>query len=136
MEFIYFIAGVLVTGLIYGVILLRRVRIKLDETESSLQHTLNISSLRYVDIEDKLKELNSWVQDMKSEIEASSFESVGELTKRLGKVEQVMGEVKKSIDTLATRGENRYVEQNNEIMQLKTNFKALAQDPNFLNRYQ
>lgn len=135
MEILYFISGVLSVGILYGVKLLRTVKSSHTDLLARYQSQSNISSIRYGDLSDDLKTVEDLVMDISSKMEKDQYESMSEVNKRVSELEEfinvINGKVSDSNKSLTSTVSNNI----NEIQQLKSNLKALGQDPNFLNRY-
>ena len=135
MELLYFISGVLSVGILYGVKLLRTIKSSHTDLLARHQSQSNISSIRNADLDDQLDGLKLLIGDIQANMEKDQYAALSEINKRI-----------KELDTVAY-GNGSKIEQSNkvfnknvtdafnEIMQLKTNLKALSQDPNMLSRY-
>ena len=99
------------------------------------QSQSNISSIRNSEFKEKYRDLKLLIGDIQSSMEKDQYESLSEINKRI-----------KELDTVAYENLNKIQQSNqvfnknvtdafNEIGQLKTNLKTLAQDPNMLSRY-
>ena len=83
MEILYFIAGILSVGVIYGIILLRSVKLSHTDLLERHQSQSNISSIRYGDLSDDLKTLEDLVMDIQSNMEKDQYESLSEINGKL-----------------------------------------------------
>jgi len=135
MEILYFISGVLSVGILYGVKLLRMVKSSHTDLLARYQSQSNISSIRYEEFKQDFQDVNVLINDIQANMEKDQYESVSEINKRVSELEEfinvINGKVSDSNKSLTSTVSNNI----NEIQQLKSNLKALGQDPNFLNRY-
>ena len=135
MEILYFIAGILSVGVIYGIILLRSVKLSHTDLLERHQSQSNISSIRNADLDDQLDGLKLLIGDIQANMEKDQYAALSEINKRI-----------KELDTVAY-GNGSKIEQSNkvfnknvtdafnEIMQLKNTIKFMAQDPNMTSNY-
>ena len=75
MEILYFIAGILSVGVIYGIILLRSVKSSHTDLLARHQSQSNISSIRSVDVDEAIEDLRLLVNDIQSNMEKDQYES-------------------------------------------------------------
>ena len=135
MELIYFISGILTVGVVYGIILLRAV--KSSHTELLTRHQLqsNISSIRNADIDDAIDDLKLLVKDIQSNMEKDQYESLSEINRRINELDAVAYDNLEKLKFAGEANDRNFGKIFSEIQQLKQNFKALGQDPNFVSRY-
>lgn len=135
MELIYFISGILTVGVIYGVVLLRAVKSSHTDLLAKYQSQSNISSLRYGDLEEELKDLKLLIGDIQSKMEKDQYENLSEINKRIKELEVVAYKNTETIKQSNQVFNKNVTDAFNEITQLKQNVKILGQDPNMLSRY-
>jgi len=135
MELIYFISGILTVGVIYSIVLFKHIKSSHTELLSSFNKSSHISSARRADLRDEIEDIKTLIIDIQASMEKDQYESLSNINKRI-----------KELDTVAYENLNKIQQSNqvfnknitdafNEIGQLKTNLKTLAQDPNMLSRY-
>jgi predicted nuclease with TOPRIM domain len=135
MELLYYISGVLSVGLIYGVILLRNVKSSHTDLLARYQSQTNISSLREADKLGEIEDLKTLVRDIQSNMEKDQYENLSSVNKQLESLSNLANETKSKLGESNVVLNKNITDAFNEIMQLKTNLKALSQDPNMLSRY-
>ena len=135
MELIYFISGILTVGVIYGVVLLRAVKSSHMDLLAKYQSQSSISSLRYGDLEEELKDLKLLIGDIQSKMEKDQYENLSEINKRIKELEVVAYKNTETIKQSNQVFNKNVTDAFNEITQLKQNVKILGQDPNMLSRY-
>jgi len=135
MELLYFISGILSVGVLYGVILLRNVKSSHTDLLARLESQLNISSLREADKLGKIEDLNELVMDIQSNMEKDQYENLSSINKELESLSNLANETKSKLGESNAVLNKNITDAFNEIMQLKSNLKALSQDPNMLSRY-
>ena len=135
MELLYFISGILSVGIIYGIILLRTIKLSHDDLLARHQSQSNISSVRFSEMVDDMDSLNNLVRDIQSGMEKDQYENLAKINtdlqmvsglanatnNRLGEVNKVM--LKTTSDAFT------------QIQQLKTNLKQAIQGPNMTSQY-
>lgn len=135
MELLYFISGILSVGVIYGIKLLRSVKSSHTELLSSFNKSSHISSARRADLRDEIEDIKTLIMDIQSNMEKDQYESLGNINKRIKELDSVAYENLNKIQQSSQVFNKNITDAFNEIQQLKTNLKALAQDPNMLTRY-
>ncbi len=83
MEILYFIAGILSVGVVYGVTLLRSVKSSHTEMLERHQSQSNISSIRSIDVDEAIEDLRLLVNDIQSNMEKDQYESLSEINGKL-----------------------------------------------------
>ena len=135
MELLYFISGILSVGIIYGITLLRTIKLSHDDLLARHQSQSNISSVRFSEVVDDMDSLNNLVRDIQSGMEKDQYENLAKINtdlqmvsalanatnNRLGEVNKVM--LKTTSDTFT------------QIQQLKSNLKQAIQGPNMTSQY-
>lgn len=135
MELMYFISGILVTGIIYTTILLRKNQLNYRESLERLQSYQNISSLRFEEIREQVGETKIMMLDIQKDMEENSYDTVSNINKRLELLEKIEDATGKDLREFKSNTEIAFKQASGDIQTLKNNLKALGQDPNFLNRY-
>ena len=135
MELIYFISGILSVGVVYGVVLLRKVKSSHTDLLARYQSHSNISSIRYADIGKEVDEVIALIRDVQSNMEKDQYESLSEINKKVSKMDKLVSTIDKRVSTEGKLVDKNFRDIFNEIQQVKNTLKAMGQDPNFLSRY-
>tara|TARA_Y100000114_G_C11577760_1_gene239559 strand:+ start:50 stop:457 length:408 start_codon:yes stop_codon:yes gene_type:complete len=135
MELIYFISGILTAGIVYGANLLRHIKSSHTEILDKYQSQSNISSLRYSEMGEMVKEMKLYVNDIQDKLSKDSYT---ETTRLLGKIKDYSNElddVRSKLNKDINMTEKSFNKVFSDIQSLKNQIKALGEDPNFLSRY-
>mgnify|MGYP001276240305 FL=1 len=135
MELIYFISGILTAGIVYGANLLRHIKSSHTEILDKYQSQSNISSLRYSEMGEMIKEMKLYVNDIQDKLSKDSYT---ETTRLLGKIKDYSNElddVRSKLNKDINMTEKSFNKVFSDIQSLKNQIKALGEDPNFLSRY-
>lgn len=135
MELLFFISGVLSVAWLHGVFQIRKIQRKYTEVLASLQHTSNISSLRYGETNEKLDETNLYIQDVKSSLESDTYTGINDVGKRLTEFETSFKSVTDRNNNFINTTEGEVRKLYGEIQITQAMIRALKEDPNFNNRY-
>lgn len=131
MELLYFICGILTVGVVYGTVLLFKVKSSYHDALARLQHHQNISSIRNGDLNEKLGDMERLVLDIQSNMEKDQYENLSNINSRVDEIEQA---VKVNIERLRT-ADDVFRDIKGETQNLKLSVKKLGEDPNFVSRY-
>ena len=135
MELIYFISGILTAGIVYGANLLRHIKSSHTDLLDKYQSQSNISSLRYSEMGEMIKEMKLYVNDIQDKLSKDSYT---ETTRLLGKIKDYSNElddVRSKLNKDINMTEKSFNKVFSDIQSLKNQIKALGEDPNFLSRY-
>lgn len=135
MELLYFISGILSVGIIYGVILLRKVKFEHTELLNTFNKSSYISSTRRAELKEEVNDIKTMIIDIQSTMEKDQYESLSEIN---GKLRDgiLLAEANNRKISETTKVFNKNItDAFNEIQQVKRGLKALGQDPNMLSRY-
>jgi len=135
MELIYFISGILTVGIVYGVILLRSVKSSHTELLSSFNKSSYISSTRRAELREELEGIKVMIMDIQSNMEKDQYESLTGVNRRINELDAVAYKNLENLNLTRQTNDGSFGKIFNEIQQMKTNLKALGQDPNFVSRY-
>ena len=135
MEILYFIAGILSVGVVYGVTLLRSVKSSHTEMLARHQSQSNISSIRSIDVDEAIEDLRLLVNDIQSNMEKDQYESLSEINGKLRDGILLAEANNRKIADNAKVFNKNVTDAFTQIQQLRNNIKALGQDPNMLSRY-
>jgi len=132
MELLYFISGILTVGIVYSIVLLRKNQSSYADATARLQSHLNISSLRYEEMNEDLKAMEDLVMDLTSKMEKDQYSSVSEINKSIGEIKEMTNAMNVRISANQKIMETSISRTSTEINTLKNSFKQLGQDPNFI----
>jgi len=135
MELIYIISGILTVGIVYGVILLRSVKSSHTELLSSFNKSSYISSTRRAELREELEGIKVMIMDIQSNMEKDQYESLTGVNRRINELDAVAYKNLENLNLTRQTNDGSFGKIFNEIQQMKTNLKALGQDPNFVSRY-
>jgi|TARA_B110000211_G_scaffold95553_1_gene111415 hypothetical protein len=135
MEILFFISGVLSVAWLHGVFQVRKIQREYTEVLASLQHTSNISSLRYGETNEKLDETNLYIQDVKNTLGKDSYSGINELNLKLEEFETSFRTVTDRNNNFIGITEGEIKRIYGEIENTQAMIRALKEDPNFNNRY-
>ena len=132
MELLYFISGILSVGIAYSIVLLRKNQASYADATARLQSHLNISSLRYEEMNENLKAVEDLVMDLTSKMEKDQYASVSEINKKIGE----LGEMANAMNIRLSESNKVFTKNASDaftqIQSLKNTLKSLGQDPNFI----
>lgn len=135
MEILYFIAGILSVGIVYGITLLRSVKSSHTEMLARHQSQSNISSMRMSDVNEATEDLRLMVNDIQSNMEKDQYESLSEINGKLRDGILLAEANNRKIADNAKVFNKNVTDAFTQIQQLRNNIKALGQDPNMSSRY-
>lgn len=135
MEILFFISGILSVAWLHGVFQVRKIQREYTEVLASLQHTSNISSLRYGETNEKLDETNLYIQDVKDTLGKDSYSGINELNLKLEEFETSFRTVTDRNNNFIGITEGEIKRIYGEIENTQAMIRALKEDPNFNNRY-
>lgn len=135
MEILYFIVGIFSTTLTYSLYQLNNLKKRNKKILNKYQTHINISSIKYSEMEELVENNTQVMLNIQSCIEKSQFEDWVKINK---KIEKVSKDYYNNLDKIKLRDktyDQNFSKISSEIQQLKNNIKALGTDPNFLSRY-
>lgn len=135
MEILYFIAGILSVGIVYGITLLRSVKSSHTEILARHQSQSNISSIRNADLDDQLDSLKLLISDIQSNMEKDQYESLSEINGKLRDGILLAEANNRKIADNAKVFNKNVTDAFTQIQQLRNNIKALGQDQQGISRY-
>jgi len=135
MELLYFISGILTVGVVYGVVLLGKVKSSHTELLERYQSQSNISSIRESDFEVKIKDLNTLLLDIQGKMEKDQYASISEINERIKFLEGLITKNTQNINKSANTFNKDIAEAFSQINQLKRNLNKIGEDPNMVSRY-
>jgi hypothetical protein len=135
MEILYFIAGVLSVGVVYGITLLRSVKSSHTELLTRHQSQSNISSIRSIDVDEAIEDLRLLVNDIQSNMEKDQYESLSEINGKLRDGILLAEANNRKIADNAKVFNKNVTDAFTQIQQIRNNVKMLAQNPNMTSNY-
>ena len=133
MELLYFISGILTVGVVYGIVLLRKVRYSHTELLERYQSQSNISSIRESDFDVKIKDLNTLLLDIQGKMEKDQYASISEINERIKFLEGLISKNTQNTNNAANTFNKDIAEAFSQINQLKRNLNKIGEDPNMVN---
>ena len=135
MELLYFIGGILTVGVLYGLNLLRTVKLSHTELLARYQSQSNISSIQRVELEESLEDVRLMIIDIQKQMEKDQYENLSSINKRVSEMDKILSDVGVKITRMQDETENVVNRLASDIVTVRNNIKGLSEDPNFLNRY-
>ena len=135
MELIYFILGLLTAAVLYGVYLLHRVYKSHTEVLAHNQTVINHSSIEYAQTREELRELESYIQLVKENMEKDSYQSIVDLKKEVDLTSRLAMDVSNNLTQFTRVVNDDLGKQYTRLNDLGNKVQGLSQDPNFLQRY-
>ena len=135
MEIIYFISGILTVGVVYGIVLLRKVKYSHTELMKKYQSQSNISSIRESDFDVRIKDLNTLLLDIQGKMEKDQYASISEINERIKFLEGLISKNTQNTNNAANTFNKDIAEAFSQINQLKRNLNKIGEDPNMVSRY-
>jgi hypothetical protein len=135
MEILYFIAGILSVGVVYGVTLLRSVKSSHTEMLARHQSQSNISSIRSIDVDEAIEDLRLLVNDIQSNMEKDQYESLSEINGKLRDGILLAEANNRKIADNAKVFNRNVTDAFTQIQQIRNSVKTLAQNPNMTSNY-
>ena len=90
MEILYFIAGILSVGVIYGIILLRSVKLSHTDLLARHQSQSNISSIRYSELDEDLNIVEEMIMDISATMEKDQYESLAGINVKIEEISSLI----------------------------------------------
>lgn len=131
MELLYFIAGILSVGVVYGVVLLNKVKSTHTDLLAKTDIQSNLSSIQITELREEVEEFKKLIFDVRSQMDKDQYESLTGINKRIEELDKVAyGNLERADKN------NQVVEKNistlfSELGQVKQTVKIMSQDPNF-----
>ena len=135
MELLYFISGILTVGVVYGIVLLRKVRYSHTGLLERYQSQSNISSIRNADLDDQLDGLKLLIGDIQSKMEKDQYASISEINERIKFLEGLITKNTQDTNNAANTFNKDIAEAFSQISQIKRNLNKIGKDPNMVSRY-
>ena len=131
MELLYFIAGILSVGVMYGVVLLRKVRSTHTELLDKTNLQSNLTSIRVEEVEKEMEDFKALIFDIKNKMDNDQYESIAEINRRIKELDKVAYGNLDKINFANQQTDGNFSTIFTELGQLKQTVKIMGQDPNF-----
>lgn len=131
MELLYFIAGILSVGVMYGVVLLRKVRSTHTELLDKTNLQSNLTSIRVEEVEKEMEDFKALIFDIKNKMDNDQYESIAEINSRIKELNKVAYGNLDKINFANQQTDGNFSTIFTELGQLKQTVKIMGQDPNF-----
>lgn len=135
MELIYFISGILVTGVVYGANLLRHIKSSHTELLNKYDKSNAITSLRHSEMDEKVNDMKLYVGDIQAKLDKDTYKE----TVKLKKILDTFNNDLTRLESKSNDKDKMYIknieDMSTEINSLKIQVKRLGEDPNFISRY-
>ena len=132
MELLYFISGILSVGITYSIVLLRKNQSNYADALESLQSFKNISSIRLDAVDEDLEFVETKYSEILSKLEKDQYASISEINGKLKDLSRQTNAMNERLSQINKTLNNHISQSSVERNTLKTNFKKLSQDPNFI----
>lgn len=135
MEILIYISGLLTTlGMVIGVIAFKLNK-KYVDLLGKTQSISNISSIRNAESITKLRDLEVLIGDIQNAMEKDQYESLSEINGKLRETILLAERNNRKIGENAKVFNKNVTDAFTQIQQLRSNIKALSQDPNMSSNY-
>lgn len=135
MEILIYISGLLTAlGTVIGIIAFK-LNTKYNELLKKSQSISNISSIRNAENNTKLRDLEVLIGDIQNTMEKDQYESLSEINGRLKEGILLAERNNRKIGENAKVFNKNVTDAFTQIQQLRSNIKALSQDPNMSSNY-
>jgi hypothetical protein len=135
MEILIYISGLLTAlGIIIGIIAFKLNK-KYIELLKKTQSISNISSIRNAENNTKLRDLEVLIGDIQNTMEKDQYESLSEINGKLRDGILLAEANNRKIGENAKVFNKNVTDAFTQIQQLRSNIKALSQDPNMSSNY-
>ena len=134
MEFLYFIGGLLLAAVTYGIFLLKSVKLAYGKMIAQNQSTQNQTSIINADIQEKYDEVITYVGEVSEKMKEDNYSSIVTLSDQQKEIKQYVAENKNALKQLSNINNKNHSQALSEIAQLKNSIKAIQQG-NLQSRY-
>jgi predicted negative regulator of RcsB-dependent stress response len=134
MEFLYFIGGLLLAAVTYGIFLLKSVKLSYNELITQNQSIQNQSSIINADIQEKYDEAITYVGEVSEKMKEDNYSSIITLSDQQEEIKQYIAETSNALKQLSNLTNKTQSQALSEIAQLKVAIKAIQQG-NLQSRY-
>lgn len=134
MEFLYFIGGLLLAAVTYGIFLLKSVKLAYGKMIAQNQSIQNQTSIINADIQEKYDEVITYVGEVSEKMNKDNYSSIISLSKKQEEIEKSLTETSNALKQLSNINNKNQSQALSEIAQLKISIKAIQQG-NLQSRY-
>lgn len=134
MEFLYFIGGLLLAAVTYGIFLLKSVKLAYGKMIAQNQSTQNQTSIINADIQEKYDEVITYVGEVREKMKEDNYSSIVTLSDQQKEIKQYVAENKSGLKQLSNINNKNHSQALSEIAQLKISIKNIQQG-NLQSRY-
>ena len=135
MEILIYISGLLTTLIATLIVVANNFNIKYTKLLASNQSISNITSIRYEEMREQIDDLRLLMGDIQNTMEKDQYESLSGINKDLKDIGDIAMANNKRIGDNAAVFNKNVTNLHTQITLIKSNLKALGQDPNSLSRY-
>ncbi len=135
MEILIYISGLLTTLIATLIVVANKFNHKYTTLLTSNQSISNISSIRYEEMREQIDDLRLLMGDIQNTMEKDQYESLSGINKDLKDIGDIAMANNKRIGDNAAVFNKNVTNLHTQITLIKSNLKALGQDPNSLSRY-
>ena len=135
MELLYFISGILSVGIIYGITLLRTIKLSHDDLLARHQSQSGVLSIRFSEVVDDMDSLNDLVRDIQSGMEKDQYENLAKINTDLKMVSELANATNNRLGEVNKVMQKTTSDAFTQIQQLKSNLKQAIQGPNMTSQY-
>jgi hypothetical protein len=135
MEILIYISGLLTTLIAALIVVANKFNIKYTKLLASNQSISNITSIRYEEMREQIDDLRILISDIQNTMEKDQYENLSGINKELKHMGGIAMANNKRIGDNAAVFNKNVTDLIQQITLIKSNLKALGQDPNSLSRY-
>jgi hypothetical protein len=135
MEILIYISGLLTTLIAALIVVANKFNIKYTKLLASNQSISNITSIRYEEMREQIDDLRLLMGDIQNTMEKDQYENLSGINKELKHMGGIAMANNKRIGDNAAVFNKNVTDLIQQITLIKSNLKALGQDPNSLSRY-
>ena len=135
MELLYFISGILSVGIIYGITLLRTIKLSHDDLLARHQSQSGVLSIRFSEVVDDMDSLNDLVRDIQSGMEKDQYENLAKINTDLKMVSELANATNNRLGEVNKVMQKTTSDAFTQIQQLRSNLKQAIQGPNMTSQY-
>lgn len=135
MEILIYISGLLTTLIAALIVVANKFNIKYTKLLALNQSISNISSTRYGEMKEQIDDLRLLMGDIQNTMEKDQYENLSGINKELKHIGDIAMANNKRIGDNAAVFNKNVTDLIQQITLIKSNLKALGQDPNSLSRY-
>jgi predicted nucleic acid-binding Zn-ribbon protein len=135
MEFIYFIAGILIVLGLYAMQAIYKIKREYTHITGVYSHLIDQTNEELGQNGDRLNKLENLLDTLTTTMKSDQYSSQSLLNTRVGEIEASTNDNLNSISGIKESVEINFSRIYSDIQQVKKNIKSLNEDPNLLSRY-